>query len=151
METERPAAPEELKTLRGLVERAGRHEPVQYLLGEAWFYTPRVQFWRAHLGILCVSIPLLTLSWQGQGGLLWILYFLPGGLWQFVQRRRDAFLRRIAEKHELIVPSLVADKRVEGIADHAADEVDLLKGALGGAPPPQPAPVPVGAGAGAGR
>lgn len=39
METERPAAPEELKTLRGLVERAGRHEPVQYLLGEAWFYT----------------------------------------------------------------------------------------------------------------
>lgn len=39
METERPATPEELTMLRGLVERAARHEPIQYLLGEAWFYT----------------------------------------------------------------------------------------------------------------
>lgn len=39
METDRPASPEELTRLRALVERAGRHEPIQYLLGEAWFFT----------------------------------------------------------------------------------------------------------------
>ncbi len=39
METDRPAAAEELTRLRSLVERAGRHEPIQYLLGEAWFFT----------------------------------------------------------------------------------------------------------------
>ncbi len=39
MDTDRPATPEELTSLRTLVERAGRHEPIQYLLGEAWFFT----------------------------------------------------------------------------------------------------------------
>ena len=39
MEVDRPAAPEELSRLRAMVERAGRHEPIQYLLGEAWFFT----------------------------------------------------------------------------------------------------------------
>lgn len=37
MEPERPASPEERGRLRDLVARAARHEPVQYLLGEAWF------------------------------------------------------------------------------------------------------------------
>ncbi len=35
---DRPAAADELARLRSLVERAGRHEPIQYLLGEAWFF-----------------------------------------------------------------------------------------------------------------
>ncbi len=39
MDTDRPATPQELTQLRALVERAGRHEPIQYLLGEAWFFT----------------------------------------------------------------------------------------------------------------
>lgn len=39
METDRPAAADELARLRALVERAGRHEPIQYLLCEAWFFT----------------------------------------------------------------------------------------------------------------
>lgn len=38
MDADRPASPLELQTLRGLVERASAHEPVQYLLGEAWFF-----------------------------------------------------------------------------------------------------------------
>lgn len=44
---------------------------------EERYYTPRIQFWRAHLSILCVTVPLLALSWQGQGRLLWILYVPP--------------------------------------------------------------------------
>ena len=38
MEPERPASVEERARLRELVARAARHEPIQYLLGEAWFY-----------------------------------------------------------------------------------------------------------------
>jgi release factor glutamine methyltransferase len=39
MEVDRPASPLELQTLRELVSRAGKHEPVQYLVGEAWFFS----------------------------------------------------------------------------------------------------------------
>ncbi|MBA4039058.1 MAG: hypothetical protein C0468_01785 [Planctomyces sp.] len=35
---DRPTPPPELATLRALVARALRHEPVQYLTGEAWFF-----------------------------------------------------------------------------------------------------------------
>jgi branched-chain amino acid transport system permease protein len=67
-------------------------------------------------------------------GLLWILYFLPGGIWQFVQRRRDSFLRRVANRRGILVPSLVADRRVEddstGDGDHSEDETDIIAGAL---------------------
>lgn len=35
---DRPASPLERDTLRGLVARALKHEPVQYLVGEAWFH-----------------------------------------------------------------------------------------------------------------
>jgi release factor glutamine methyltransferase len=38
MDADRPASAEELQTLRALVGRAGQHEPVQYLVGEAWLF-----------------------------------------------------------------------------------------------------------------
>jgi release factor glutamine methyltransferase len=38
MEVDRPAQPLELSSLHELVARAGRHEPVQYLVGHAWFF-----------------------------------------------------------------------------------------------------------------
>jgi release factor glutamine methyltransferase len=41
MEADRPASADELDRLRALVVRAGRHEPVQYLVGEAWFWSKR--------------------------------------------------------------------------------------------------------------
>ena len=41
MEADRPASQEELDRLRALVVRAARHEPVQYLVGEAWFWSKR--------------------------------------------------------------------------------------------------------------
>ena len=63
------------------------------------------------------------------GGLLFILYFLPGGLWQFVQRQRDRYLRFVADRRGLVVPSLVADKRVED-EDHPEDETSVIKDAL---------------------
>ncbi|MBM4099472.1 MAG: peptide chain release factor N(5)-glutamine methyltransferase [Planctomycetes bacterium] len=41
MEADRPAAAGELERLRALVARAAKHEPVQYLVGEAWFWSKR--------------------------------------------------------------------------------------------------------------
>jgi release factor glutamine methyltransferase len=41
MEADRPASADELDRLRALVVRAARHEPVQYLVGEAWFWSKR--------------------------------------------------------------------------------------------------------------
>lgn len=38
MDPDRPASTQELATLRGLVARALKHEPVQYLTGSAWFF-----------------------------------------------------------------------------------------------------------------
>ncbi len=38
MEADRPASPQERETLRSLVGRALKHEPVQYLVGEGWFF-----------------------------------------------------------------------------------------------------------------
>jgi hypothetical protein len=79
-----------------------------------------------------VAIVRYTLS---GAGLLWILYFLPGGLWQFVQQRRDAILRRIAERRGIEVPSLVADRRTEDEIrapdeDEPEDETAVIAGAL---------------------
>jgi release factor glutamine methyltransferase len=38
LDPDRPASPLERDTLRNLVARALKHEPVQYLVGEAWFF-----------------------------------------------------------------------------------------------------------------
>ncbi|MEM8835629.1 MAG: peptide chain release factor N(5)-glutamine methyltransferase [Planctomycetota bacterium] len=38
VDADRPATPIERETLRGLVSRALKHEPIQYLIGEGWFF-----------------------------------------------------------------------------------------------------------------
>jgi branched-chain amino acid transport system permease protein len=79
---------------------------------------------------------ILRLSLTGSG-LLLVLYFLPGGVWQFVQRQRDRYLRWVADRRGLVVPSLVADRRIEdgdGTGDHtgghAEDETVVIESAL---------------------
>lgn len=46
-------------------------------------------------------------------GLLLILLFLPGGFAQGAYQIRDSFLRWVSLKHNILVPSLFADRRVE--------------------------------------
>ncbi len=65
-------------------------------------------------------------------GLLVVLLVFPGGLAQLACNIRDRFLRRVAERHDILVPSLVADKRVEGDDEDDGAEESLLRGALGG-------------------
>jgi len=70
-------------------------------------------------------------------GLLVVLLFLPGGFAEGMYRVRDSFLRTIATRKEIMVPSLFADRMVEeaeksAIADaeHHVEEVgfDALSG-----------------------
>ncbi|MHC4992100.1 MAG: peptide chain release factor N(5)-glutamine methyltransferase [Planctomycetota bacterium] len=51
MEIDRPATADERERLRVMVARAGRHEPVHYLVGEASFY------WRSFQVAPCTLIP----------------------------------------------------------------------------------------------
>ncbi|HJR27032.1 MAG TPA: ABC transporter permease [Acidimicrobiales bacterium] len=69
--------------------------------------------------------PLLT-----GGVLLFVLFAFPGGIGQLLYNVRDRILVRIAKRREILVPSLVADKRKDE-GKHAEDEVGLLRSALG--------------------
>ena len=76
--------------------------------------------------------------------LLLVLYAFPGGIGQLLYNLRDRLLIRVANRRDILVPSLVADKRE---AKHADDEVGLLQGALGpGGNGSERRPEPVGAG-----
>jgi branched-chain amino acid transport system permease protein len=77
------------------------------------------------------------------GVLLVVLLVFPGGIGQVLYNLRDRWLRRVANRREILVPSLVADKRSG--AKHADDEVGLLQGALGAEPSSNGHRAPVGA------
>jgi branched-chain amino acid transport system permease protein len=58
----------------------------------------------------------LPAEWQflaSGAGLLLVLMIFPGGLGAVLYEVRDWYLRKVAERRQLIVPSLVADQRVE--------------------------------------
>jgi branched-chain amino acid transport system permease protein len=62
-------------------------------------------------------------------GLLVVLYALPGGFSQLMIGARDRYLRWVAERRGILVPSLVADRRSD-VEEQREEEVDLLRGAL---------------------
>jgi branched-chain amino acid transport system permease protein len=65
-------------------------------------------------GILLVFNSSATLQAFAVGfGGLGLLLLAPGGLSQVIFGARDAFLRRVAKRHRLVVPSLVADLTAE--------------------------------------
>ena len=73
-------------------------------------------------------VAILRYSLSG-AGLLFVLYFLPGGLWQAVQRLRDRWLRRVAAKHDVEAPVLLDDDDDQP-QEHAEDETEVVAGAL---------------------
>ena len=74
-------------------------------------------------------------------GILFLLLFLPEGLGGLVYNVRDGYLRRVARRRGLLVPSLLADKRIEELEEQAADVAigTALGGLSGGAAPTPPA------------
>jgi len=101
---------------------------------------------------LSYSFPKYQLVLTGMG-LLLILLFLPGGLGEGVQSLRDRLLKLVAVRRDILVPSLLADKRVE-LVDRPPEESSLLEHALsedgdgdedgdgGGPAPPVLVPLP---------
>ena len=77
---------------------------------------------------LSYSFPKYQLVFTGVG-LLLVLLFLPGGLAEGVQSIRDRLLKIVAVRRNILVPSLVADRRGE-LVDHAPEETSLLEHAL---------------------
>ncbi|HEX4127241.1 MAG TPA: ATP-binding cassette domain-containing protein [Acidimicrobiales bacterium] len=78
--------------------------------------------------VLSYSFPKYQLVFTGVG-LLLVLLFLPGGLAEGVQSIRDRLLKIAAERRQILVPSLVADRKVE-LVDHAPEETAILEHAL---------------------
>ncbi|MBV8960935.1 MAG: ABC transporter permease [Actinobacteria bacterium] len=76
-------------------------------------------------------------------GLLVILLFLRGGIAEALMRMRNVWLRWVAKRRGIVVPSLLADKRVPEEEDHAEDEVDLIAAALEDEPSASPEKVSV--------
>lgn len=66
-----------------------------YLRGTQWFLPPDWQFVASGAGVL------------------FVLLALPGGLGGLAYRLRDLWLRSVASRHDVVVPSLVADIRQE--------------------------------------
>ncbi|HUP85474.1 MAG TPA: ABC transporter permease [Acidimicrobiales bacterium] len=60
-------------------------------------------------------------------GILFLLIFLPEGLGGLLYKVRDAFLRRVAARRQILVPSLIADKR-----QLVEDAPVVIDSALGG-------------------
>jgi branched-chain amino acid transport system permease protein len=66
-------------------------------------------------------------------GILLLLMFLPEGLGGLMYRGRDAYLRMVARRRGLVVPSLLADQRVE---EDSPDAPPAMIDAPGDEPPP---------------
>ena len=101
--------------------------------------------------------PLLQLLGSGLG-LVFILMVLPGGVGSMLFRARDSLLRRVADRRGIVVPSLVADRRVvddsEAIAAAASPVTEAPLAEVAGVPvaPGEEAVLEtVGAGVGAGQ
>jgi hypothetical protein len=60
-------------------------------------------------------------------GMLLLLLFFPGGLSELGINLRDAYLRRIAIKKGIHVPSLLADS-LEGPSDEREEEAEVFEG-----------------------
>jgi branched-chain amino acid transport system permease protein len=79
----------------------------------------------------------LPLQWQflaTGAGLLLVLMVLPGGLGSVMYDVRDSALRRVAVRRRILVPSLVADRRVEETATLPAPIEDKVIEDAGRAP-----------------
>jgi branched-chain amino acid transport system permease protein len=58
--------------------------------------------------------------------LLWVLSVLPGGFGQVVYDIRDRILRVVADRRDILVPSLVADKRGAAVAEQQEDLLSAI-------------------------
>jgi branched-chain amino acid transport system permease protein len=66
-----------------------------------------------YIGLVKVLLPAELQLLAGAVGVLFVLLFFPGGLGSLAYGLRDAFLRRVAIRNRIFVPSLLADYRTD--------------------------------------
>ena len=66
-----------------------------------------------YIGLVKVLLPAEFQLLAGAVGVLFVLLFIPGGLGSLVYGLRDSFLRRVAIRNRIFVPSLLADYRTD--------------------------------------
>ena len=66
-----------------------------------------------YIGLITVFLSSYALL-ASAGGLLFVLLMLPGGFGSLAYAIRDSYLRRVAIRHKIFVPSLLADYFVDG-------------------------------------
>jgi branched-chain amino acid transport system permease protein len=71
---------------------------------------------------LPAAIRPLAVLFASSVGLIVVLAFLPGGLGSLMYLVRDRYLRRVADRRGIIVPSLIADVREDSVYAPAPDE-----------------------------
>ena len=86
-----------MTVIGGLTSLPGALLGAAYVVGVPYLLQDHIE----NVGLLSTGI-----------GLLVLLLFMPGGLSELVYRGRDRFLRALARRHDVHVPSLVADSRV---------------------------------------
>jgi branched-chain amino acid transport system permease protein len=81
----------------------------------------------------------LPSQWRGFAsavGVLLVLLVLPGGLGGLTYRLRDLWLRSVARRRSVVVPSLLADSRVEPpVLEHPPDAEAEVEPAMTAGPP----------------
>ena len=112
-----PLRPAESITLFSVVVFGGLGSVAGVIVGVAWFQALNYFVGSDQLRLLTTGF-----------GLLLVLLVFPGGLGQIIYGIRDGYLRRVARRRGLVVPSLVADVRVEG-EDRPPDEQVLAEAA----------------------
>jgi branched-chain amino acid transport system permease protein len=113
----------------GLGSTAGAAVGALFLKGGEWFLQDSWRLFASSLGVLVV------------------LLVLPGGLGAWIYRGRDLWLRWVARRRQIVVPSLLADVREleesAGEAFEARAEAMARAGSPPGAdPPPEPGTEP---------
>jgi branched-chain amino acid transport system permease protein len=77
-----------------------------------------------YIGFLLSSANALVAFLAAGGGVVFVLLVAPGGLVQLLAATRDALLRRVAVRHRIHAPGLLAQAAVEG---HAAAPITPLR------------------------
>ena len=126
----------------GLGSMAGAVFGSLYLLGTDWFL-PSASGDGQTVALVWDLLPTAV-------GVLLVLLLFPGGLGGLVYKLRDQWLRSVARRNAIVVPSLVADLMVDQettlSAAVVAEEAKALPGADDGAGPDGPGPVDDGGG-----
>jgi branched-chain amino acid transport system permease protein len=107
----------------GLTSLSGAIYGVAVIEGSAFFLQPFLEHILHRYGL---HVNHLDLLFTGPGLILALLIF-PGGYAEGLFKTRDAFLRRVAERRGIVVPSLIADRRVLSAVDedNVIEETEL--------------------------